>query len=251
MAEQSAVHEMCSYPPELNEPSLIAFIDGEEDQEVYRHLQICKYCSERANQLERLQQSLRQRLFRILCPSSKVLAEFHYGLLAEAKMREIQQHVQMCPFCKKEIANLMHMDKPAEDQDSPDSQISMHAIPGVRRIVAKLNMPNTLKTVYGTNRSLSSEQFYAYQAEQIELTLDIHRILGSKQNLVMYGNVYCLDDSLSDTYPGTVSLLTPQTVATSVPLDDGSFVIEDIRPGCYSLSLRLSAIEIFVDSLII
>jgi hypothetical protein len=48
----------------------------------------------------------------------------------------------------------------------------------------------------------------------------------------------------------TASLLSENLVVNSAPLDDlGSFVIEDIAPGDYSLSLRLPDLEVVVEAL--
>ncbi|MGD8405599.1 MAG: hypothetical protein PVJ21_18215, partial [Anaerolineales bacterium] len=96
----------CISPPELDVRLLMAFLDGEADQETTLHLQKCDHCRDRAKTLEREQKLLTSRLYRASCPSTDELGEFHLRMLPSNQMLIISQHVRECPLCTREIGQL-------------------------------------------------------------------------------------------------------------------------------------------------
>lgn len=96
----------CVSPPELDDKLLLAYLDGEADQETAAHLQGCSYCREKTRQLARLQDRLTARLFRLTCPSPTELGEYHLGLLASAQAAAVAHHLRECPHCARELAQL-------------------------------------------------------------------------------------------------------------------------------------------------
>jgi len=96
----------CISPPELEDGRLLAYLDGEADQQTRFHLERCEYCREKAKALGRFQDNLTSRLYRITCPTSLELGEFHLRLLADPQMLLVAQHVRECPHCTREIAQL-------------------------------------------------------------------------------------------------------------------------------------------------
>jgi len=82
------------------------------------------------------------------------------------------------------------------------------------------------------------------------LTLDIQRITGRPGQLALVGMLLNEEGLAGGMSQATASLLSENLVVNSAPLDDlGSFVIEDIAPGDYSLSLRLPDLEVVVEAL--
>jgi hypothetical protein len=98
--------KQCVSPPELDDKQLLLYLDGEANKEIISHLERCDYCRERAQSLARLQNRLTSRLYRITCPSSLELGKFHLRMLPASQMLLIRQHVQECPHCAQEIAQL-------------------------------------------------------------------------------------------------------------------------------------------------
>lgn len=84
----------------------MAFLDGEADQNLMLHLQQCSYCRERVETLKREQKRLTSHLFRISCPSSTELGEYHLRMLPSDQMLMISQHLRHCPYCNREIGQL-------------------------------------------------------------------------------------------------------------------------------------------------
>ena len=244
MEDQREGAVLCNCPPALEDLALIAAIDGEADDNTLDHLRRCPHCAGRAQDFDELQRLLRQRLFRILCPSSDDLAAYQQGWLDAPRREAITSHVRDCPFCSGELRLL------AEAAQAPSAP---GPFKGLRRIIAVALAPAwqpSLAPVYGGMRSGSSSEHYAYRAENLELTLNIQRTAGRSGQLAMVGMLLNEEGLLGGMSQATASLLSEDLVVNCAPLDDlGSFVIEDIAPGDYSLSLRLADFEVVVEAL--
>ncbi len=96
----------CASPPELTDRQLLAYADGEADNQVATHLAQCPYCREKARYLSYWQNQLTAKLYRMTCPSSIELGDYHLGLLPTAQTVSVAQHVSDCPHCQREVAQL-------------------------------------------------------------------------------------------------------------------------------------------------
>jgi len=96
----------CVSPPELDDRHLWSYVDGEADHDTMLHLERCGYCSEKAKALAQLQVRVRSRLYRINCPSSLELGEYHLRMLPDSKKLVVVQHVRECIHCARELAQL-------------------------------------------------------------------------------------------------------------------------------------------------
>jgi len=96
----------CVSPPELDDSHLWSYVDGEAEPETMLHLEQCGYCSEKAKALAQLQGRVQSRLYRINCPSSLELAEYHLRMLPDSKKLVVVQHVRECVHCARELAQL-------------------------------------------------------------------------------------------------------------------------------------------------
>lgn len=93
----------CALPPALSEQDLIAAIDDEAEPHIMHHLCRCPHCAARARSLARLQQQLRTKLYRVFCPASDDLIDYHQGLLAAERHASVARHLAMCPHCAHEL----------------------------------------------------------------------------------------------------------------------------------------------------
>jgi hypothetical protein len=96
----------CVFPPELDEKQLLLYLDGEANREILSHLERCAHCREKAETLDRLQKRLTTRLYRLTCPPTIELGEYHLRLLPAAQMLVVAQHVRECPHCSREVLQL-------------------------------------------------------------------------------------------------------------------------------------------------
>ena len=243
MEDQREERGRCSRPPSLDDLALIAAVDGEAGEEIRAHLRACPDCARRAREFDELQGFLRQRLYRVLCPSSEQLADYQQGWLGEPLRTEIRAHLRDCPHCADELRLLAEAAHPPPEP-APISRL--------RRVVARplATGPRSPFPVYGALRGAAHGGQYAYRADNLELTLDVGRAAVRNGRLVLVGMLLNEDGLADGLNRATASLLSNDLVVSSAVLDDlGSFILEDIEPGDYSLSLRLPEFEIVVEAL--
>lgn len=106
MEHTGRVNECCIAPPALSEIALLEAIDGEGSPETLAHLEGCAACARRAEELRRLQLQLQTRLYRMFCPATEVLIDFHLGLLPSEQHELVRQHLALCPHCAPELETL-------------------------------------------------------------------------------------------------------------------------------------------------
>ncbi len=245
MEDQRQEPGRCSRPPALGELALIAAVDGEADVDTVAHLRTCQYCANRAHEFADLQGLLRKRLYRMFCPTSEELAAFHQGMLDHTQCTTISKHIIDCPHCSRELRLLNEALGVPPPPRSPPAHF-------LRRIVARLIAPQPLVPIaaYGALRGSPSGAQYAYQADNMQLMLDIERAANRPGRLLLLG-LLLLDDILPHGLQNaTVNLLRGETIVGNSRLDDlGNFTIDNLAPGQYSLSLRLHDREIIVESL--
>lgn len=233
---------LCRRPPSLNEIDLIAAVDGEAEEEVVAHLRDCPHCAQRVRDFDELQKLLRQRLYRILCPSSDDLLAYRQGWLDRQRTATLRTHLRDCPHCEREL-RLLDEATGAPPWPPPISHL--------RRVVAMALAPKPQPVaLYGGLRSAGNGYHYAYRAEHLELTLDVQHVAGRPGRVVLVGMLFDQETPPGEMQRATASLLEGDFVVRSAALDElGNFVLDDITPGDYSLSLRLPELEVVVEAL--
>jgi hypothetical protein len=94
-----------------------------------------------------------------------------------------------------------------------------------------------------------SGRSYSYSAENVEVLLNIEFATDSER-LVVSGTLLLGEMLAGPAYGATASLLCGERVVMCSVVDElGYFVIEDVPPGDYSLSLRMPDREVVVESL--
>jgi hypothetical protein len=96
----------CISSPALDDTQIIAFVEGEADVAVAAHIKECPYCREKARRWTRMQNRLRQRSYRVTCPTPMVLGEYHLGYLPTPDVLVVSQHLRECILCSREVAAL-------------------------------------------------------------------------------------------------------------------------------------------------
>lgn len=230
VGQQADGNDACAYPPELDDVELIAAADGEASAKTYAHLGACPGCAARAEAVTELQSQLRERLYRLFCPTSDELATFAQGLMV-ADMRDVvADHVISCPHCLGEL-NMLAAITATPPHRSP-------ALP-LRRVVA---YPGSPDVSLSTSPALNDPIVYHAGALRIVLSVERQRgAAGTRLRGVLRGN---------RPQVVTASLLCNNRVISSSLLDgQGGFILDDVPAGDVVLSLRLADYEVVVEAL--
>jgi anti-sigma factor RsiW len=165
----------CVLPPELDEIQLLAYQDGEADAEVVSHLEQCPHCRGRALRLARFQDRLIAQLYRVTCPDSLELGEYHLGLLSRERMADVAQHLADCPLCRDEVAQLTdYLAELAPDLEvSPLERVKVWVAQLVN-VAREMGRPGTpgLVPVYAGVRG-EDERPLIYEAGNAQIAIEI------------------------------------------------------------------------------
>ena len=219
----------CVSPPELDDKQLLVYLDGEADQEIISHLERCTYCLERANALARLQNRLTSRLYRINCPSSLELGEYHLHMLPASQMLMIGQHVRECPHCTRELAQL-------EEFFLGDLVPMENSLLGQAKVLIARLVGGSAGDSTPTFAALRGEAKgpITLEADGIVIVLDIQPTNEGRVNIL--GQVAA--DNQDQWTGALVELRQENELQSSTTVDDlGAFHSEGIMPGSKELRI--------------
>ncbi len=234
--------------PELGDAQLLAYLDGEADSEVVEHVGQCAQCRERASQLALLQGRLASRLYRLACPSSTDLGEYHLGLLGQEQAGAVALHLAECPHCSREVAQLQtYLAELAPD-------VALGALEQVKIVIAELVRrvpgPGQLPTLapapaFAGLRGDEEGGPLVYQAEEYQLVVEIEHDDERQEFLGLLGLVAGGEPSGLE-----ARLWQDDRLVAEVAVDElGNFTISNLAPGDYQLMLSGREVEIQIPEL--
>jgi hypothetical protein len=220
----------CISPPELEDRQLLAYLDGDADQQTKSHLEHCEYCREKAKALGQFQDHLSSRLYRITCPSSLELGEYHLHMLPPSQMLLVAQHLRECPHCTREIGELTDF-----LSDSVPT-LGEGLLGNVRVLIAQLVGAGTQPGSTHTFPVLRGEAKgpMLFEADGIVITLDIQS--GPNRQVSILGQVAA--DDQDNWLDGVAKLQQTNLSDLTVTLDDlGAFRFDVAHPGSIKLTV--------------
>ena len=213
----------CISSPALEDIEIGRYVDGEADEIVVAHINQCPYCSDRARQWTRLQNGLREQLYRTTCPSPIELGDHHLGLLPASRSLVVAQHLRECPLCKREIADLQEFI--AEPAAPPGF------IQAAKVLVAQL---------VGTTPALGalrgeSKGPLTFEADGVVIVLDIQPTVDGQAS--MLGQLAA--DEQDQWTGATVELRQQDASEMMSTLDDlGTFNFDRVQPGAAQMTIN-------------
>lgn len=237
----------CVVPPELDERTLLRYLDGAADQRVVVHLEQCPYCRERARSLAHLQARLTAGLYRAACPSPLELGEYHLGALPRQQAAAVSRHLAECPHCSREVAQL----KGYLGELAPELESS--AVERIKVLVAQLMSAAgeggrlagaTLAPAYvGVRGEEAGPRLY--QAGEAQIAINVQ--LDSKQpdRKTILGLITGIETTALQ-----VDLFRAGDPVAHVAVDElGNFVVAGLAPATYELTISGSEAEIHIQEL--
>ena len=242
----------CVSPPELDDRTLLIYLDGQATADVAAHMERCSHCRERAHRLAQQEGHLTTQLYRVDCPSPFELGEYHLGMLPAAQMEAIRHHLDECPHCRSEIAQLegylanLAPDLAPDLAPGPLQQVMEHVRVVVARLVdaRPLGQP-ALSPAFASMRGGEQEPLI-YEAGEIQVVIEIQEDVDRPDHKTILGLVIGLDA------PQELKAhlwATEQRLAT-IPVDElGNFVLSNVLCGSYELMLSGPEIDIHIQDL--
>ena len=238
----------CASPPELNDQELLAHIEGEADLDVEAHLEQCAHCREKARRLARLHRRLTAQLYRITCPTPEELGEYHLGVLPLDRAVAVARHLAECPHCTREVAQLKeYLAQVAPTvEPGPMDRVREQVRVLVARLVSGRPAGTLLKRpalapAYSGVRGEDKEP-YVYQAGDVQIAIEVQDDAKRPGRKVIFGLVTGME-----TGEAQVHLDDAGRRVTVVPVDElGNFVLLNLAPGTYDLTLSGPGVEIHI-----
>jgi hypothetical protein len=217
----------CASPPELTESQLLKFLDDEADPKVRLHLDECEYCAERASELAHLQ----DQISGLVHPSSLELGEYHLRMMPDRKASVIEQHLRICPQCRREVEQLHEF----LGDLAPVSESDL--LGKAKVLIARLIGPGPGERGFAPAavplRGETSGPFI-FEADGVVITLDVQADATGKASI--QGQVAA--DEQEQWIGAAVHLLQDDMSTLEAIVDDlGAFGFEQIHPGSAQLQI--------------
>jgi anti-sigma factor RsiW len=237
---------VCSFPPELPNDELLAYVNGEAGEHVAAHIARCAGCRERAQALARAEGRLIDAFYRSACPTAHELGEYVLGMLAGERVRSVAAHLADCPHCAKEAAQLASY----LEMLRPDIEVSplrrMHTlvaelIHGAQRGAA-LGLPR-LAPAYAGLRGAEEGGTLIYRAGDWQATLETEEDEAQPGRRVLLGLL------TGPALPGALARLwRSDAEVAAAPVDQvGNFTLAGVEPGDYALVIESGEVEIRIQ----
>ena len=242
----------CVSPQELADRALLAYIDGEAEDEVIAHLEGCPHCRERTRRLAQLQDCLTAQLYRFDCPSPEALGEYHLGALPSDRAAAIAHHLDGCPHCAHEVVQLGDFlaDLAPDLEISPLEQATGRARVLIARLASGLTdglimAPSQMASAYVGVRGEEREPF-SYEADEIQVVVDIQEDPDQPGRKTATGLVIGVDE------PRELEVhlwRDDQHLAVASVDETSNFFIPNLDPGGYELILSGPELEFHIQDL--
>jgi hypothetical protein len=187
-------------------------------------------------------------VYRITCPNSIELGEYHSGILPTAQRRHISQHLAECPHCRQELVQLHNfMSEVGADLD--------YSLVERLKIWAAKKLPSPEGPSWEGGK-LGAPAFalrgddqgpLMYEAEEAQLTLEIQDDPQQPGQKSVIGLVLGVDPTAWQAH-----LWQNEKLLDAAPVDElGNFMLNNLPPGGYKLILMGPGAEIHVPDLVI
>lgn len=227
----------------INDAQLMAHNDGESPPELARRISESLELAERAARIARLDDHLRDTLYRFNCPDTLLLNEFAAGILSES--RAIAAHLRICPYCTAEVAQARQF------LAESSADVSHDLLTRTRILIARL-LPDIWANPMSASPALagirgSEGGTLTYEVEDYQVSLEVQEDPDSPSRRQLVGLV--LGPAIS--YWQVHLWLDDRHVASVVSDETGGFVIPSLEPNRYLLSLAGEGVAVQIPDLIV
>jgi hypothetical protein len=237
----------CIAPTAISEEQLLAYVDGEGDEETIAHIQSCAHCAQRVQSYATDQALLRLVFHHIECPDAQILAEYHAGLLSTDQQTAVEDHLKICVACSREIADLDRF-----LTEVPLIPISQTLVGQLKRIIARKIPASTdsmLQQPALAFRGATSAPPDTYQADDIKLMVGLEADGLQAGRKMILGLTSREGQSLASLAGAQVQLRRGETTIAVEEVDNlGNFVFTGLLSGNYELILTTNREQVVIET---
>lgn len=198
----------------------------------------------------RFEKWLIKKLHRVACPDTLELSEYAGGMLSGTELMQVKTHLEACPKCRQELMFLTtFMDEeiaPEVKKSQLDSQLA-----SIRRLIAILQQP--VDFGFGGQMAIGGMRLRGtvgdqliYQADDVQIVIDIQRDPEDQNLRVIYGLVLGLEEE----QPVAITLRRDELPIADTALDEiGNFSFDGLAKGEYQVLLKSEAVEVEINEL--
>jgi len=241
-------YDECIAPDEISKEQLIAYADGEANKATMDHIRRCPYCARQAHAYTADQQVLRTLFHRIECPDAHTLGEYHLDLLSPADQDVVEAHLQRCPLCAAEIADLeSFLEKvKIEPKPSPLSRLKRLV---ARRVPSPAGSPAQQPAFALRGVTVAPE---IYQAKDIKLAVGLVTDGTQAGRKMLVGFTSRKGKPLASSTGAQVYLKQAgKTVAVEQVDSLGNFVFSGLVSGEYELTLITEREQVVIETVVV
>lgn len=235
----------CIAPGSTTPEDLLAFVEREAPPSIVSHVDRCPACATEARRYASLQNHLRRRLFRVVCPPPQALGDYHLGLLDPDERYEVAQHLADCPRCAAELRTLrVYL---ADNSPIGATAGIERAVGALRRVAASLVSPGPNLAYAGLRGGPAESQ--TFRAGDVAISIGVSPT--SRRGRSTVSGLITRDEQPSSLFADRdVRLLVENRVVETARVDDlGNFDLENVIPGAYTLEIDLDDALVTIEDL--
>ena len=221
-------------PCTLDEETLLNYAAGLLSAEQRLVVEANPDCVRKAQVLAAEIAAIEASLYRLHCPDVDSLHAYYHRELEATQHLVIHRHVETCRFCQEELELLRIMDETPLIEPSPLTR--------VRQIVEAILQPALALQLRG--------QALIYAASEVLLTLNTRRTTQGIPRWTIVGELRMPDGSPPDQPIEQVLAMRDDEESITAELEeDGTFILRDLAPGTYRITVCTPEKEIVIRSL--
>lgn len=198
-----------------------------------------------------IEHTLSQTLFRFDCPDPLTLGEYHVGLLNAQPRRLVQNHLSLCPLCRREIAQLAgFITATADPVPQGDSRQSL--LEKLRVFVVDIMAPSDSELLPNASFRDSDDQMFTQTQFRVHRTGDYLVSLSLRkkgdEGQTIVGDIANLNNPDEGFADWALHFWQGGMLKQVAPLDQtGAFILEAGSDDPFELILTGTEIEIHLQ----
>lgn len=190
----------------------------------------------------KMERELTAALYRLDCPDGTELGEFHLDFLVAPRRRAIAQHLEICPHCTQELAQLQLFLADLAPDLGQGTYKPLRV--WVARLVSQLSSGNGHNWQPAFAVRGGDYPPLVYEAGDAQVVIEV-------QNDSTPGHKSLIGLVLGVEPEGMIAhLWRGEEAIQRVEVDElGNFILDNVLPGRYELVVRSSEMEIHIPSL--